>query len=336
MKTHRAFEAIVDPLNLWDAWKDFRHGKRRRPDVAVFAVDAPTRVLALSRSLRSGRWRPGTYRLLYITDPKRRVIAAASVPDRVVHHAIHRCLAPWWNRRFIHHSYACLEGRGVHRALLAFQRAQARHRWLLHLDVRRFFYSIDRARLRRILFDRLPEPELRALLSRVLGSGGELYRSPEVAAWLGWEQPGQRGRGLPIGNLTSQWWGNVYLDGLDHHVCRVLGIGAYLRYMDDFVLFADSRGLLEERRRQVAGWLEQHRGLRLKDPDAPVRSAHAPTLFLGHRVTRRNIRPGPKARGRLPARLGGHADDPAKLEAVIRSYAALWRFGVGPGELSSR
>ncbi|HNC99782.1 MAG TPA: RNA-dependent DNA polymerase, partial [Myxococcota bacterium] len=177
MRSLRCFEKVVHPENLWLAWRDFERTKRRRRDVAAFGVDAERQVLRLSRELSAGRWSPGGYKLLRICDPKRRLVAAAPVRDRVVHHALHRVLAPWWNRRFLHHSYACLPGRGSHRALLAFLGRARRFRFVLSLDISRYFYSIDRSSLQQLLFPAFPEARLQALLQRVLDSGGTLYRS---------------------------------------------------------------------------------------------------------------------------------------------------------------
>jgi len=327
VRTHRCWAQVVDPLNVWRAWREFAQGKQRRQDVAAFALHAETEVARLARELAAGGWRPRPYQLLRITDPKRRLVAAAPVRDRVVHHAVHRVVAPLLNRRFIHHSYACLEGRGVQRALLAAQGSMRRHRWRMHLDIRRYFYSIDRQRLRGLLVRSLPEPPLRALLDRILASGDDLYQRRDVVRWLGWEAPLPSGRGLPIGNLTSQWWGNLYLDGLDHHVCRLLRPGAYQRYMDDIVLFGAPAARLVEQRERIASWLAEHRGLTLKDPSAEPISTRRPFVYLGHRVTRTDIQLGRKARQRLRGRLAEHADDPARVAAAVRSYAALWTWG---------
>ena len=314
-------------MNVWLAWREFERGKRRRPDVATLGINAERSVLHLSEALRNGAWRPGRYRLLRVRDPKRRVVAAAPVLDRVVHHAIHRVLAPWWNRGFIEHSYACLPGRGSHRAILTLRRRMRRFRWVMGLDIARYFYSIDRAGLRELLQRRLPEPPLRALLDRVLDSGAGLYRRPEVVQWLGWDAPTPIGRGLPIGNLTSQWWGNVVLDGLDHHACRVLRVPAWQRYMDDMTLLSNDKDALLRQRDDIAAWLWRERGLTLKDPDARPQSTCAPFAYLGYRVGRDAITLGPKARGRLPKHLR-RARGEARAFQVVRSFAAAWRFGV--------
>ncbi|MCB9764977.1 MAG: RNA-directed DNA polymerase [Alphaproteobacteria bacterium] len=328
MKSFRCQAELVDPVNVWRAWRDFERGKRRRPDVAAFSVEAERHVLALADALASGRYVPGPYRLLHVVDPKRRIVAAAAVRDRVVHHAIHRVLAPRLNRRFIAHSYACLPNRGSHRAIRRFQRSLRRHRFVLQLDVRRYFYSIDRARLRALLHRRLPEPPLRELLDQVLNSGADLYRRQDVVAWLGWPGPMPPGRGLPIGNLTSQWWGNLYLDALDHLACRRLRIPGYQRYMDDFALFGDDVQALRDQRDQLAAWLDAERGLCLKVPDAEPRSCRAAHAYLGYRVTPDTLTLGPKARQRLPANLSRVAHDPERAAAVVQAYGAAWTFGV--------
>ena len=327
MKSWRVWSAISSPLALWRAWRAFEAGKRRRPDVATFGIDADRHVHHLASALAAHRWRPGGYTLLRITDPKRRLIARAPVADRVVHHAIHRALSPHIDRRFIEHSYACIDGRGLHRALMQFQRQQQRHRYLLQLDVRRYFYSIDREILRDLLFVRLPEPDTRWLLDVVLRSGSRLYTRPDVAAWLGWDAPQPPGIGLPIGNLTSQWWGNLYLDGLDHHVQRTLRPGGYQRYMDDITLFDHDPARLLACRDAVASWLSFHRNLSLKHPSAEPAPCVEPALYLGHRVTREGFSLGRKARGRLHAHVAHAAANPDRLHDTVSAFAAASMFG---------
>lgn len=327
VRTLRCFDQVVAPSNLWAAWREFERGKRRRPDVAAFGLDAERHVLALAGALNAGTWRPAGYRLLRVRDPKRRLVSAAPVRDRVVHRALYRVVAPWWDRSFIAHSYACIEGRGAHRALLTFRRRCRRYGYVLGLDMARYFYRIDRERLRGLLSRRLPEPGIRRLVDRILESGSGLYRRPEVVSWLGWSGPGEPGRGLPIGNLTSQWWGNLYLDGADHYAKRVLGVASYQRYMDDMALFGDDAAALVEARDALGRWLGERRRLELKDPDArPVR-ADRDHAYLGYRVSRRGLEIGRKARDRLGAVLAAHVGDPERLRAAASSSAAAWMFG---------
>lgn len=328
MKSWRVWDQLVDPLNVWRAWLEFERGKRRRPAVAAFGLEAERHVLRLARELREGRWEPGGYRLIRVTDPKRRLVAAAPVRDRVAHHALHRVLAPLFNRGFIEHSYACLPGRGSQRAVLAFLGRLREFRYVLQLDVRRYFYSVDRAVLGGLLLPRCREAALRALLQRLLDSGGELYRPAWVAAWLGWEQPGVPGKGLPIGNLTSQWWGNLYLDGLDHFCCRALRLPAYQRYMDDITLFGDDPRALRAAREAIAAWLRDERRLELKDPAAEPMRADRRFGYLGYELTRAGLRLGRKARVRMRQALGA-LPPPERLAAALAAYRAAWMFGTG-------
>ena len=323
----RCWDRLVAPLTLWQAWRAFERGKRRRLDVAAFALDADRHVHALARELRAGRYQPGDYRLILISDPKRRVIAAAPVRDRVVHHAIFRTVAPRFERAFIDHSYACLPRRGSHRALLRFLDGARRHRYAMQLDVRRYFYSIDHEVLRELLFRHLPETPVRELLDRVVASSAGLYQRPDVVQWLGWEAPGRIGAGLPIGNLTSQHWGNLYLDALDHLACRELRLSGYQRYMDDITFFGDDRSGLIAARDRIRDWLRAERRLELKEPEARPRRTSERLSYLGYEVTRSGLRLGAKARGRIPARLSAACSDPRRLADTLGSYAAAWRFG---------
>lgn len=323
MKTWRVWEELTTDENVWRAWRAFERGKRRRAEVADFAIDADRAVLRIARALRTGTWRHQRYRVLKISDPKRRIIAAATVADRVVHHAIHQVLAPKFDRRFVDHSYACLLNRGAHRALHTFIGRMRQYEQVLLLDIRRYFYSIDRARLRDLLVRAFPEPEVGALLTEVMESGADLYRRGEVVRWLDWDAPMAPGRGLPIGNLTSQWWGNVYLDGLDHHACRALRVPAWQRYMDDFSIFGESAAQLLEVREALADRLKRERGLELKDPQAKPRSTRGPVRYLGYRVSRAGFEVGDKARARLLLKLRSGVLD----ESGLVGSTAAWMFG---------
>jgi RNA-directed DNA polymerase len=327
MWTLRIWDELASPLHLWRAWGDFSRGKRRRSDVATFSLDADRHVHRLARELQVGAYRPGPYDLLFIHDPKRRIVAAAPVRDRVVHHAIHRLVAPRFEAALIEHTYACLPGRGSHRAVLRYLACARRFRYVLPLDVRRYYYSIDRTLLRGLLFRRLPEPATRTLLDRILASGAGLYRRRDVADWLGWDGPAPDGVGLPIGNLTSQWWGNFYLGGLDHFACRTLRVPSYQRYMDDFTVFGDDRGELLRIRDRLAEWLRVERRIVLKDPGARPLRTDGRLHYLGYTVSRAGVALGPKARERMRGNLAGAAADSERLRATVASYAAAWLFG---------
>ena len=189
----------------------------------------------LGAQLRVDQWRPGGYRTILIAEPKCRLIAAAPFRDRVVHHAAHRVIAPVLLADQMPQSYACLEGRGSHRAVLAFRAALHRHPYCARVDVRRYFLEVQWDRLLSLVRRRIRDRRVMALLGRILESGAGLYDDSRVLQTLGLRDtyhPEPR-KGLPIGNLTSQLFANVFLSGVDHFAKRVLSVPAYIRYMDD-------------------------------------------------------------------------------------------------------
>ena len=323
MRRHGHLFARVAGLdNLWAAWRDFRRGKRARPTVRRFAFDADREVVRLHRELVEGAYRPAGYRLILIREPKTRVIAAAAVRDRVVHHAVYRVLSPLLDPTLIDTTFACLPGRGSHRAVIAFLGALRRHRHVLMLDMRHYFVSIDRTILLDVMARKIKDRRLLALLRMIADSGDGLYQRPHVRRALRLP-PGfpPDGCGLPIGNLTSQWWGNHYLSGLDHFAKRELKIPHVQRYMDDVALLSDSRAQLEDARGAIAEWLARERRLVLKHPHAPVRRTTETFRYLGYRVRRAGIDPGPGALRRARRRLSALARD-GDVERFGRSLAS--------------
>ena len=197
-------------------------GKRRTPVPAAFLANLETEVLRLERELRAGRWRPGRYVEIEVTDPKRRLVSAAPFRDRVVHHAVHAVVAPLFERGFIDHSYANRTGKGTHRAVRQYERFRDRHRYVLRGDVYRYFPAIDHAILKADLRRRIACRRTLAVLDRIID--GSNPQEPVHHYYPGDDlfTPYERRRGLPIGNLTSQLFANVYLDRFDHFVTEVL------------------------------------------------------------------------------------------------------------------
>ena len=324
------FDTVVSAANLWRSWREFRRGKRSRPSVRAFELVAEREILRLERELRTGRYLPGDYRLVTLREPKKRLIAAAPVRDRVVHHAVHRIVSPKIDRSLIDTVFACLPGRGSHRAVLALSAALRRYRYVLNLDIRHYFLSIHRAVLLGLLARRLRERALIDLLREIAESGAGLYRRPGVAAFLDLEAGFPPPRcGLPIGNLTSQWWGNLYLSGFDHFVKRELKLPYYQRYMDDAALFADSRAELTEAREEARRWLACKRRLQLKHPGAQPKSTVGRFTYLGYRVSRSGIRPAKAMLVRLRQRIAELvlAGDLERIERSVASYRGVVRFG---------
>ncbi|MCL5952602.1 MAG: RNA-directed DNA polymerase [Chloroflexi bacterium] len=248
--------------NLWQAFRAASRGKRGRAATATFEFRLADNLLKLQDELRAQTYQPGAYHSFFIHEPKRRLISAAPFRDRVVHHALCRVTVPCLERAFLPDSYANRTGRGTHRALDRCQQFARRFPYVLQGDVVQFFPSIDHAILRETLEQLIhPTPDLQWLIDRILASGRDVL-SEEYRLVL---FPGDdlfaatRPRGLPIGNLTSQWWANVYLNPFDQFVKRELRCPVYLRYVDDFLLFSESKAQLWEWRAALIERLARYR-----------------------------------------------------------------------------
>jgi RNA-directed DNA polymerase len=232
--------------NLLLAYRRASQGKRGQPNVAAFEHCLEDELLQLQAELRSHTYRPGPYHSFYIHEPKRRLISAAPFRDRVVHHALCNLIEALFETTFIFDSFANRIGKGTHRAL---HRAQALARcypYVLQYDIRQFFPSIDHAILRELLARKIMDCDILWLIDRILESGrGVLSEEYEMVYFPGDDLFAiNRPRGLPIGNLTSQFWANVYLNPFDHFVKRSLRCQGYLRYVDDILLFAPHKATL--------------------------------------------------------------------------------------------
>ena len=257
------FPRVIAWDNLLLAYRKAARGKRGRLAAAAFEFQLADRLLALQAELQSGTYRPGAYRHFFIHEPKRRKISAAPFRDRVVHHALCNVIEPLFETRFHPHSYANRVGKGTHRAVDQLQAFARCFRYVLRLDIVQHFPSLDHAVLKEELFRVVSDEQVRWLITVILDSGQEvLVDEYDMVTFYGDSLlDAIRPRGLPIGNLTSQFWSNCYLNPLDWFVTRQLGCPAYLRYVDDIALFSDSKRRLWMWRKQIVGFLA---GLRLK------------------------------------------------------------------------
>ena len=296
-KSSAAFNRISSWENLLQAYRKAALGKRGRQSTARFEHQLADHLLDLQNDLRTHCYRPGSYINFYIHEPKQRLISAAPFRDRVVHHALCNVIEPRFERRFIYDSYANRIGKGTHRAVDRLQYFSRRNRYVLRLDIVKHFPSLDHAVLRETLARVIKEHDVLWLVDTILNSGVGVLDGAYVMAWF----PGDdllsvlRPRGLPIGNLTSQFWSNCYLDPFDHFVKRELRCRAYLRYVDDLALFSDSKRELWRWKKAI---VERLSDLRLKTHEnaqvAPV-STGVPWLgfvvFPTHRrLKARNVR----------------------------------------------
>ncbi len=322
---HGLFEEMCGWENLWQAWRKASSGKRRKPGVAAFEARLEENLSQLGEELRSGTWRPGAHVSFHIHEPKRRLISSAPFRDRVAHHALCNVTVPLLERSFVADSFANRVGYGTHRALDACQRHARRHRYCLAMDVQQFFPSVDHEILMGLIRRQVRDERVLAMAGHVLAGGAGVFEG-HSRPFYGEDDDlfaALRPRGLPIGNLTSQVWANVYLTPFDHFVKRELRCPGYVRYVDDFRLFGDDWREMWEWRDRIAERLGRFR-LRVH-PRAQPRGVGEGVPFLGFRVwaSRRRV----KARkvhhaGRRLRRVAGQVRagsmPPAKLtEAVV-------------------
>ncbi len=234
---------------MWLAYQRAAKGKRGHAPAATFEHQVADRLVLLQHQLRSATYQPGDYTHFYIQEPKRRKISAAPFRDRVVHHALCNIIEPVFDRRFIPESYANRVGKGTHRALDHLQMLANRYRYVLRVDIVKHFPSLDHVVLRDELQQVIRDDGLRWLMDGILASGvGVLDDEYRMVYFPGDDLLAvNRPRGLPIGNLTSQFWSNCYMNPFDWFVKRELGCKAFLRYVDDMALFSDSK-------RQLWAW----------------------------------------------------------------------------------
>jgi RNA-directed DNA polymerase len=268
--------------NLYAAAAKARKRKTRKEDVERFELHRERFVRQIHEELTAERWTPSAYRKFRIHDPKTRTISAAPYRDRIVHHALCNVIGPLIERRFVHDSYSCRKGKGTLAGRERCRMFTNRYRYALKCDISKYFDSVDHE----ILFDKVSRAiRCRATLElcrRIIGSSISGETAP---AWFPGDDPlapTGRKRGLPIGNLTSQLWANLYLDRMDHFIREELRVPGYVRYTDDFILWADDKSTLRTCRDAIAQLLVEDR-LSLH----PVKTRIIPTRtgvpFLGFR-----------------------------------------------------
>lgn len=277
------YEHIISVENLLEAWQEFVKGKRKRADVQEFERHLMRNLITLHHDLANGTYQHGGYKHFKISDPKPRDIHKASVRDRLLHHALYRKLYPFFDRTFVADSYSCRIGKGTHRAMNRFRsfaytvsRNDTRTCWVLKCDIRKFFASVDQTALMDILRSRIFDQNILALIGRVVSS----FSSTTP------------GKGLPLGNLTSQLLVNIYMNEFDQFVKHKLKATHYIRYADDFVFLSPDRAWLTALLPPVREFLGAKLKLKLHPDKISIRTLASGVDFLGwvhfpdHRVLR--------------------------------------------------
>lgn len=267
-----SFDEIVSIGSLLDSWHDFSRGKMDKPDVSTFALQLIQNLLHLESELKSGSYKHGSYYHFKINDPKPRDIHKASVKDRIVHHTFYRALYPFFAKKFIFDSYSCQLGKGTHRALnrlVGLSRKGGKNwtkqLWVLKGDVLKCFASIDHDILKNILVKNIKDKKILNLLEKVIDS---------------FPEKGKR-VGIPLGNLTSQLFVNIYLNEFDQFIKHKLKEKYFIRYADDFLILNHSRQKLLELTQVIDNFLSNNLKLSLHPKKIYIKTFYSGVDFLG-------------------------------------------------------
>jgi len=280
---HSCFYQISSVDNLLEAWKEFIKGKRNKSDVQRFSLNLMDNILTLNRDLLQNKYKHGQYESFWIFDPKPRKIHKAVVCDRLLHHAIYRVLYPFFAKTFISDSYSCQNKKGTHKAIKRFRdfayevsKNNTKTCWVLKCDIKKFFASIDHDVSLGTLSEYIHDRETIGLLGKIIGS----FNS------------GKKGVGLPLGNLTSQLFVNIYMNEFDQFVKHKLRVKHYVRYADDFVVLSTDKLWLSELIPITKLFLDSELKLSLHPDKVCIKTLASGVDFLGwvhftdHRVLR--------------------------------------------------
>lgn len=286
-----AYQTICDYDWLEKAYRHARKGKRYRTEVLRFTDNLEGHLLNISREMLAETYRIGPYRHLWVYIPKKRLVMALGFSDRIVQWSVYQLLNPFYDRLFIEDSYACRVGKGSHKAadklqywLRQVDRKPGPGWYYLKLDISKYFYRVNHDILLQILSYRIKDKQLLAFLSTVINCEFEPFglppgRKPDDTAIDEWLYD----TGMPIGNLTSQLFANIYLNELDQFCKHTLRIHYFLRYMDDVIILAQSKEQLHQWHRAIGAYLHDVLALDLNDKTA-IRPISMGIEFVGVRT----------------------------------------------------
>ncbi len=280
---------IVSFENLLNAARKAEKGKRYRENVLKFNDNIEYELLKLQQELSHQIYSPGEYKTFEIVEPKKRMISAAPYRDRVVHHALCNVIMPIFEKTFIHDSYANRIGFGTHRALRRFTGFLRNSRYILQCDIQKYFPSIDHEILKQKIRRKIKCQKTLWLIDTIIDHSNPQEPTPFYFENDDLLTPIQRRKGLPVGNLTSQFFANIYLNDLDHFIKEVLKIKQYVRYVDDFALFSNDKTFLKMARQQVEKYLTTVR-LKIHPIKSQLFRTQIGATFLGFRILQDKIR----------------------------------------------
>lgn len=273
----KLFNKIIEPENLFWAWEEFRKGKGKKSDVLKFERNLEQHIFELHRELRAKKYKHKGYSDFFISDPKLRHIYKASVRDRVLHHAIYQILNPIFEPMFIPTSFSCRIGKGNHKGVKELGKIirkvsqnYTRPCYVLKCDVRKFFDTIDHAILLSLIKKKIEDTGTLDLIEEVTESYVSSYSNLFTRV------------GLPIGNLTSQLFANIYMNEFDQFMKKTLKVEHYARYTDDFIIIARDKTYLEQIIKPITEFLYSHLKLQLHPEKVDVIKISKGVDFLGY------------------------------------------------------
>ncbi len=277
---HNIYHKLIIKENIFRGYKEFLVGKKKKRDVITFGKARNENLRKLHQSLINRTYKPGGYSQFYVRDPKLRLIHKATVVDRIVHHIVATELEPISESTFIAHSYSCRKDKGTHRGVLALKKMglkasknNSRVCWALKCDIKKFFASINHKILFEILERKIKDQDFLDLLGKIINS---FYsdRTTDIS----------NKKGIPIGNLTSQTFSNIYLNELDQFIKQRLKVKYYIRYADDFVLFSENIRYLKNLLPKIDEFLKTKLDLELHPEKIILRKFGSGIDFLGYVV----------------------------------------------------
>lgn len=305
--------------NIFQAWDEFAKGKRKKIDVSIFSRYLEENLFDLYESLKNKTYKHNGYQEFYVRDPKIRDIHKACVKDRVVHNLVSKILEKIFEPTFFAHSYSCRKNKGTHKAVKAFVKLtrqascnNSSRLFVLKCDIRKFFASVDHKILINLLSKKIIDQDFLWLLNIII----ESFNTKD-----------QIGKGMPIGNLTSQLFANIYMDPLDQFIKRNLKVKYYIRYADDFVLMSHNKETLIKLLEKIRTFLENDLKLSLHPRKIEIRNYYLGIDFLGYVVFPKYIIPRTKTKKRIFRKLRKSAElirkgklDPSVLNNSVQSY----------------
>ena len=285
------YNQLITIENLFQAYYEFRQGKKKRLDLQVFERNLEDNLFVLLQSLKNKSYRHGAYQEFYVNDPKRRHIHKAPVSDRVLHHLLYKYLYSLFDIQFIYDSYSCRINKGTHKGvkrLYQFTRKVSKNYtgdcYVLKCDIKKFFASVDHEILLSLLRSKIQDEDILSLLTEVINS---------FSSELG------NGIGIPLGNLTSQVFANIYMNKLDQFMKQNLKIKYYLRYADDFAIVSEEKDFLEDLIPKIENFLRIELNLKFHEKKVILRNLKHGVDFLGYVVLPNIILPRTKTKRRM-------------------------------------